>query len=84
LERDLVNYAVGKTIEMQVNGQKTIGKHESSLNRAKVSPFTIGHFFYLLGPSLAFIVRTVLVARGGAPVVLSRLAVGCRPGVLAF
>lgn len=44
LERDQVNYAVGKTIEMQVNGQKTIGKHESSLNRAKVSPFQSGIF----------------------------------------
>ncbi|MEH7662087.1 glycosyltransferase family 2 protein [Bacillus velezensis] len=50
LERDQVNYAVGKTIEMQVNGQKTIGKHESSLNRAKVSPFSIRHIFYHLGP----------------------------------
>ncbi|MCY9198259.1 glycosyltransferase [Bacillus atrophaeus] len=50
LEENNVNYAVGKTIEMQVNGQKAIGKHESSLKREKVSPFSIPHIFYHLGP----------------------------------
>ncbi|MED1740718.1 glycosyltransferase family A protein [Bacillus swezeyi] len=50
LEESQVNYAVGKTIQVEVGGQKIIGKYESVKKRLNVSPFSIPHIFYHLGP----------------------------------
>ncbi|MEY8752191.1 glycosyltransferase family 2 protein [Alkalicoccobacillus gibsonii] len=45
-----VNYVVGKTIQEEKDKQKIIGRYESFEKRKKVSPFSIPHIFYHLGP----------------------------------
>ncbi|KMM58520.1 glycosyl transferase [Bacillus glycinifermentans] len=50
LEESQVNYAVGKTIQVEAGGQKIIGKYESVKKRLNVSPLSIRHIFYHLGP----------------------------------
>ncbi|ASB87145.1 glycosyltransferase family 2 protein [Bacillus sonorensis] len=50
LEESQVNYAVGKTIQVEAGGQKIIGKYESVRKRLNISPLSIPHIFYHLGP----------------------------------
>ncbi|WP_431803623.1 glycosyltransferase family 2 protein [Halobacillus andaensis] len=50
LESTKSDYAVGKTIQVNANSEKIIGKYESCKNRTNVSPFSIPHIFYHLGP----------------------------------
>ncbi|MEC0768053.1 glycosyltransferase family 2 protein [Bacillus atrophaeus] len=50
LEETKVNYAVGKTIQVDSKQETVIGRYESSQIRHNVSPFSIKHLFYHLGP----------------------------------
>ncbi len=50
LEETNGKYAVGKSIQVDSKGQKVIGRYESSKVRHNVSPFSIKHLFYHLGP----------------------------------
>ncbi|MDQ0206802.1 glycosyltransferase [Alkalicoccobacillus murimartini] len=50
IEQDNVNYVVGKSIKVDNKGEKLIGKHESIRNRNRVTPVSIPHMFYHLGP----------------------------------
>ncbi|MCP3027771.1 glycosyltransferase family 2 protein [Halobacillus sp. A5] len=50
LESTKCDYAVGKTIQVNAKSEKIIGKYESCKNRTNVSPFSIPHIFYHLGP----------------------------------
>ncbi|MBL4966452.1 glycosyltransferase family 2 protein [Bacillus halotolerans] len=50
LEETNVDYAVGKTIQVDSKEQTVIGRYESSQIRHNVSPFSIKHLFYHLGP----------------------------------
>lgn len=50
LEETKGDYAVGKTIQVDSKSEKIIGRYESSRIRHNVSPFSIKHFFYHLGP----------------------------------
>lgn len=50
LEETKVNYAVGKTIQVDSKQETVIGRYESSQIRHNVSPFSIRHLFYHLGP----------------------------------
>ncbi|KQL54082.1 glycosyl transferase [Heyndrickxia shackletonii] len=50
LEETNDDYIVGKTIEVQQNGTKIVGEHESCKERRIVSPYSIPHIFQHLGP----------------------------------
>ena len=50
MEETKVNYAVGKSIQVDSKKKSIIGRYESSQNRKAVSPFSIKHIFYHLGP----------------------------------
>lgn len=60
LEETKGNYAVGKTIEVNSKSEIVIGRYESSRERRNVSPYSIKHFFYHLGPR-ARMVRLKLI-----------------------
>lgn len=50
LEETGDDYVVGKTIEIQSNGSKIVGEHESCKERRSVSPYSIPNIFQHLGP----------------------------------
>lgn len=50
MEKTKVNYAVGKSIQVDSKKKSIIGRYESSQDREGVSPFSIKHLFYHLGP----------------------------------
>lgn len=50
LEKTDDDYVVGKTIQIQNNGTKIVGEHESCKERRNVSPYSIPHIFQHLGP----------------------------------
>lgn len=54
------DYVVGKTIQMESESSKVIGKHESCLERRSVSPYSIKHIFRHLGPR-ARMIRSKLI-----------------------
>ncbi|WP_054708074.1 glycosyltransferase family A protein [Bacillus sp. JCM 19041] len=60
LEESNGDYAVGKTIEVNSKSEIVIGRYESSRERRNVSPYSIKHFFYHLGPR-ARMVRLKLI-----------------------
>lgn len=62
LEETGDDYAVGKTLQVKTNGTSVIGEHESCKERRSVSPFSIPHIFYHLGPR-ARMVRTEVVKK---------------------
>lgn len=45
------DYVVGKTIKVENKGRSVIGEFASILERRSVSPFSIPHFFYHMGPT---------------------------------
>ncbi|MEC2323176.1 glycosyltransferase family 2 protein [Lederbergia lenta] len=45
------DYVVGKTIKVESDSQSVIGEYASVMERRKVSPFSIPHFFYHMGPT---------------------------------
>ncbi len=50
MEKTNCNYAVGKTIQIGSKNKKIVGRYESAKERENVSPFSIKHLFYHLGP----------------------------------
>lgn len=54
LEETKVDYAVGKTIQVDSEQETVIGRYESSQVRHNVSPFSIKHLFYHLGPRASY------------------------------
>jgi glycosyltransferase involved in cell wall biosynthesis len=45
------DYAVGKTIKIEDKGNSVIGEFASVKERRSISPFSIPHFFYHMGPT---------------------------------
>ncbi|MCC5803197.1 glycosyltransferase family 2 protein [Rossellomorea vietnamensis] len=50
LEETKSDYAVGKTIQIDSKTEKIVGRYESCKVRKNVSPYSIPHIFYHLGP----------------------------------
>lgn len=50
MEETGCDYAVGKAVEVSAKGEKVIGRYESCKVRKNVSPYSIEHLFYHLGP----------------------------------
>ncbi|UKS64985.1 glycosyltransferase family 2 protein [Rossellomorea marisflavi] len=51
MEEAKTDYAVGKTIQVDSKKAKLVGRYESSRVRKRVSPYSIPHIFYHLGPT---------------------------------
>lgn len=51
LEETNDDYIVGKTIKVTDKGTSVIGEYASVLERRNISPFSIPHFFYHMGPT---------------------------------
>jgi len=51
LEETNDDYVVGKTIKVTDKGTSIIGEYASVLERRSISPFSIPHFFYHMGPT---------------------------------
>lgn len=51
LEESDDDYIVGKTIKVESKGNSVIGEYASVMERRNVSPFSIPHFFYHMGPT---------------------------------
>lgn len=45
------DYVVGKTIKVESKGNSVIGEYASVKERRNISPFSIPHFFYHMGPT---------------------------------
>ncbi|WZY00277.1 glycosyltransferase family 2 protein [Bacillus sp. FSL W7-1360] len=50
MEKTGVNYAAGKTMKVESKRQKIVAPYTSCADREGVSPFSIRHMFYHLGP----------------------------------
>ncbi|MGV3466085.1 MAG: glycosyltransferase family 2 protein [Heyndrickxia sp.] len=50
LEETGDDYVVGKTIQLESNGSKIVGEHESCKERRNVSPYSVPNIFQHLGP----------------------------------
>lgn len=50
MEETRCDYAVGKTVQIDSKEEKIIGRYESCKERRNVSPYSIPHIFYHLGP----------------------------------
>ncbi len=50
MEETKCDYAVGKTVQIDSKEEKIIGRYESCMERRNVSPYSIPHIFYHLGP----------------------------------
>ncbi|UVB74934.1 glycosyltransferase family 2 protein [Bacillus subtilis subsp. subtilis] len=64
LEETKVDYAVGKTIQVDSEQETVIGRYESSQVRHNVSPFSIKHLFYHLGPRARMMKLDVIKKNG--------------------
>lgn len=51
LEESNDDYVVGKTIKVTDKGNSVIGEYASVMERRNISPFSIPHFFYHMGPT---------------------------------
>lgn len=51
MEEAKTDYAVGKTIQVNSKNEKLVGRYESCKVRKSVSPYSISHIFYHLGPT---------------------------------
>ncbi|MGX9806155.1 glycosyltransferase family 2 protein [Exiguobacterium acetylicum] len=62
MNRTGVDYAVGRTIQVSTNQpNRIIGVHESNRDRDHVSPYTLKHAFYHLGPRARMMRRDFLL-----------------------
>lgn len=51
MEESKTDYGVGKTIQVNSKNKKLVGRYESCKVRKGVSPYSIPHIFYHLGPT---------------------------------